>query len=177
MFDVKLEGVEEALEMLDPKKFKRALRLTLEELGKGVRTVATKEISSEYNVKQKDLRSHIKVSKATETEVTVAVTGARPSLTEFGASQTRKGVSFRIKKSGGRGFLPSAFITRIKYDRGVFARQRGGKGRVPRGPVDVFTGPSIPQLFGSKRVMQKIGAYVGEANRIFWSKVEWLKTK
>ena len=169
-----LKGLKGALDMYDVKKVEKALNLTLQELGKGVRTVATREISAEYNVKQKDLRAHIAVSPVRNNAVEVTVTGARPPLTEFGATQTRRGVSFRIRKGGGRSMLPSAFITTIKYGRGVFAREKGGKGRVPRGPVSVFTGPSIPQLFSSEKVMSKIRAYVGEADRIFWSKLQWL---
>ena len=68
----------------------------------------------------------------------------RVSLRQFGARQTAKGVSYRISKSGKRGFVQSAFqgprpgLMFTKYKGTVFKR----KGK-ERKPIIKLWGPSV----------------------------------
>jgi hypothetical protein len=77
------------------------------------------------------------------------VKGSRISLVKYGARQVRKGITVKVKKSGGRKLVRHAFIVTMPSGHvGVFTRD--GRKRLP---VSVHYGPGIPQLFYRKQTM------------------------
>lgn len=102
----------------DPKGMSQQIRLTL-------------------NVKAKDLRKWLKKTKVNKTNMSgkVSLLGTgRMNLAKFGAKQTRRGVSYRIEKSGKRRLMPHAFGPAPKFisklGGQVYVREHGAK-RLP----------------------------------------------
>jgi hypothetical protein len=156
------------LRQFDKEIFGKAIKETLNRVGAMCVTVAKKQITDEYNVRKKDLKV-IKLVRAKkwENSITIQASGGKIPLLAFQARQTARGVTIRIKKSGiSRSLIPSAFITAMKFSQQVFERIRlGGMKRVPRGPVEALWGPGIPDLFGSKKVMDAITKTVNEKSQ------------
>ena len=70
----------------------------------------------------------------------------RPSLKEFGATQTKRGVSYKINKQGRRGTVPSAFIV---ASLGSHAFKRTGAfGKATKGRYKGKTREKIKRLRG-----------------------------
>ena len=140
----------------------RAINDTL----KFVRASAVRKIRERLNIKAKDIRDRIFLTKATRNKLEgrFVVTGARRlPVFLFGAKQRKKGVAYRIKKGRGRKLSPGAWIN--KTLRQVFVREfadtdtadtgerattgetfEGGK-RVGRRPIRPVFGPSIGHVF------------------------------
>lgn len=93
-----------------------------------------KEITSELNVAQKVIKKQMKVYKNRE-RLTVSVSllkSLRLPLKDFGARQTRKGVTAKVRKGSARKLYSDAFIV-SRYGGNVYARTEQGKG--PRLPL------------------------------------------
>jgi len=78
----------------------RALNHTL---GKAI-TAGNKATTEEWNIKTKDLKSYETPKKATTKNLTASLTlkSRSISLAKFQAKQVKKGVSYKLKKLGGR---------------------------------------------------------------------------
>ena len=130
MLTVTVTGVEELRAALSaaPKRAEWALRTAINGTASHAQTESVRRIGQEWNAKQKDIRKALTVTKATAArlEASVQATGGRGKripLVVFGARQTRKGVTVKVKRAGGRGLLPGAFIATMKSGhRGVFVR-------------------------------------------------------
>lgn len=97
-----------------------------------------KGVTEELAMTQKDVKKELKTSKATENNPTGIVTlrhSYRPGLRAFGAKQNARGVSYKISKKGGRGFVAGAFqgprpgVMKISWRGNAFKRL--GKSRLP----------------------------------------------
>jgi len=88
------------------------------------------------NIKKKDVDRHIK-TWATDEFARIRLSKThRLSLIHFGARQTAKGVTYQIKKGGGRTFIKSAFIAKLKGVRSdgsdnLHVTKREGRKRLP----------------------------------------------
>lgn len=115
-------------------------------------SITAKELSKNVSLPQKVLKKHIRVDKAkrgiADPRASVTIHGAtRFSLKEFGARQTKKGVSY--KSRGRTANVPSAFIVNSLGGH-VFIRH-GGKVRMSKGrsqgklrqPIRKLWGPSV----------------------------------
>lgn len=106
------------------------------------RSITAKEVTQELAVTQKVVRQHTKVRKKDIASILDISKSKRMGLRHFKARQTKKGVSYRISKTKGRKFIPSAFQgpapgrMNVKWKGNVFKRK--GKARLPlvhvRGP-------------------------------------------
>ena len=116
------------------------------------KSVVNKQIRTELVIKAKDLRPVIRTGRKANTEdistsVSVSKT-KRISLREFGARQTRKGVSYRASKTGGRKIAKGAFqgprpgLMKVSWRGHVF--KRTGKSRLP---IAKLHGPSAWGVF------------------------------
>lgn len=154
-----------------PLGLEKALSRALNKIGVFARTQVMKMIAREINIKLKDLRGrNVRLRRASfgRLFVVLSITGRRIPLTHFSARQTKRGVTYRIRRSGRRQRIDDAFIQRMDSGHvGVFVRsgqprisrtladrtnkrrgQRKGLGFLvrPRLPISERFGPSIPQV-------------------------------
>lgn len=116
------------------------------------KSVVNKQIRTELVIKAKDLRPTIRMGrKANTDDITTSVSVSktqRISLREFGARQTRKGVSYRVSKSSGRRTATGAFqgpspkVRLVRWRGHVFTRLK--KTRLP---IAKLYGPSAWGVF------------------------------
>ncbi len=140
------------------------------------RAEASKEVRlAGYNLKASAIKASFSIKKANADNLVVVLkaTGSPIALINYGANQTKAGVSFKVK--AGRQVMRHAFIATMKNGHvGVFervgnARIKGAKGSKilmngKRGranlPIKELYGPSIPDTLGnsvvSKAIMKKI---------------------
>jgi hypothetical protein len=117
------------LERLEGQLKHRVLGRVLNRTATGVRTDVSRHIRSILNVRAQDVNKRLSIRRAARGEGTAdIVIGARGlPLLAFGARQTRKGVSVKVLRRGGRKLVRGAFIATMKSGhRGVFVR-RGAK--------------------------------------------------
>lgn len=149
-----------------PKVMSRAINKT----AMSARTKAAREIAGVIKVKIGRVRKAIGIKKASygvwRADVGVDWKGERIPLINFGARQTKSGVSYQINPKTGRKTIAGTFITTVrtlwnkdtKGHRGVFMR----RGKASH-PIDQYFGPSIGRVFaGSSEIIRRV---TGEANK------------
>ncbi len=187
MITVKLEGLKEALESMDPKRVNRAASTALAKVAKSAVSTCSAEIRKVYNVKKGDLDPRIKLTppRADNLTAIITISGKSMSLSYFGAKQlagarvisrnkdglkvvARKraaksqGVQVSVLK-GKRTQLPQAFMARMKSGHiGVFRRM--GKDRLPIMEKAVI---SIGSMARAAKVQPVILKKIGES----WVKI------
>lgn len=130
----KVNELRRALGNVGPKKLRQQLAIATNQTAREVQRQLAKEIGKELATTQKEIRKTIEVAvKATATNPSATVR-QRPTrripLKQFGARQTKKGVSVRISKQAGRKIIPGSFIVEA-YNGNVF--RRPGKSRATGG--------------------------------------------
>lgn len=150
MITVKLEGLKEALESMDPKRVNRAASTALAKVAKSAVSTCSAEIRQIYNVKKGDLDPRIKLTppRADNLTAIITISGRSMSLSYFGAkklagarviSRGKDGLKVAVRKraaksqgvqvsvlKGKRTQLPQAFMARMKSGHiGVFRRIPG----------------------------------------------------
>ena len=128
---VELRGYEQLKAVLSPDVYKKAATRSINRAAKSAFNAGSKEIRKHYALKARDIKEETKIKKASWTNIEAVVrivSKDRISLKRFGARQTKKGVSFRIKKGGKRSLIRSAFIV-DSLNSNVFKRK--GKNRFP----------------------------------------------
>jgi len=137
-----------------------------------VRAEAARRIRERYNLKSRVLKDQIRIRNATKAELRAVVQASgRPiPLVEFDARSGATGATVRVSRV--RKPVAHAFIATMKSGhRGVFLRVEKGSRkyrnqRVRKGgsdlPVAELFGPSLPQAFTSKQVMDAIVAAARE---------------
>ncbi len=158
---VKIDGIEFFRKIVDEKTFERASRRTIRRMGQRFRKRAVSEAMETYNVRSKKLKKHIR-AKTHETkqgtEYRFNASGKRLSLVNFGARQTRKGVSVKVRKDRGRKLIKGAFLARgVMGNLQLF--ERVGAERLPIVSKKTI---SVPQMF-NKEILEKAKKEV-EAN-------------
>jgi hypothetical protein len=128
-----------------PGAVRRVIPRALNRTATSARSRVVKGIAAEINLRQKDIRRGVTVDRAKPTRHVARITikGRRVPLIKFGARQTRKGVTARVRKRGGRELHPGAFIATMPTGHvGVFERKRRS-----RLPIREKRGPSIVEVF------------------------------
>jgi hypothetical protein len=174
MITIKLTGIEEALQLCDPKNVQLAARATLNRAVTSARVVASEEIRKVYNLKASDLTPRLKVKPARLDNMTaiLEITGKPMSLSYFGAKQytaqgrmitrtvgkqmkrvskSKMGVSVQVF-NGKTTRLPNAFIATMKSGH-VGVMRRLGKARKPIYEKNVIT---IPSMVENAKVMPSV---------------------
>lgn len=126
----------------------------------------SRAIGREVRLKQGDIKKGIQIRKASRGRMVaiMKLSKKRYGLIKFAARQLIKGVSFSIKRSGGRRRLRTAFrqTMPIRGHKGVFRRR---KTTTPRLPIVELFGPSIAgvfqggimnRLFGTSKMARQI---------------------
>lgn len=203
-FDMKLEGIDDALKMFDPKKVITAARQAINRTADSTRTEASRLIREEYNIKASKLNQYLKVNaKANGNDISATISGKGLglALSYFDAKQsgvmtktmrigsnkiralvTKSGkryggaVTALVKRAGGRKIVSG------KYDNKPFMAQTksghiGVFVRTGKGkrPIEQLIGPGIGGLFGSKAIMIRIKTKVIDTFRSEFNRLLDLK--
>jgi len=110
--------------------------------------VISDKVRERIAVKASTVKENVSSKKQGDGQVIRLSKSDRVSLRQFGARQTKKGVSYRIGKTGKRGFVPSAFIVESLHGqvfKRVGAKRAMTKGRYIgkiRQPIQKLWGPS-----------------------------------
>jgi hypothetical protein len=129
---------------LVPKILARAVN----KVGVAARTEIVREVASQVNVKIGELKARrVTLSKAygENPEARIRISGRRIPLQDFGARQTKKGVSYAIRKGGRKVFARSFQATMASGHVGVFTRAKA-ESKAPRLPIFEKAGPSIGEV-------------------------------
>ncbi len=162
MFEVIVnkEQVKELKVMLKrfPRTVPRILTRAINKVGVAARTKVLRKISETYNVTQKNLKKYnVRLVKANFRTLAakLGIKGKRVPISHFKARQTKRGVTYAVKKrrrtiyafmeSGGR---PVRMSTGHK---GVFGRKVVDGKRVGRLPIIERFGPSVPYMYQGMR--------------------------
>lgn len=107
------------------KRIEKVQRRTVGTLRRRLRTEARRDIQREYNLKAADINERLSVSTRYDG---IALVGRASgiNLIHFGARWKRSwpGVTYRVKKSGGRKTLAHAFIRKTRKGAGPFVWMR-----------------------------------------------------
>lgn len=122
------------------------------------KTAMSREIRSEFNLPASKVNDALRIVRANyragmflvqATLESPAKRGRSLNLANFDARQTAKGVTFKVKKGGGRKLIPGAFIG--NDGRTVFIRV--GKPRLPIKPLQTI---DVAQMFNTKRINSRV---------------------
>lgn len=163
-FDLNIKELNRLKRSLNPKLVKKAEPIAINKAAQIARTAQSKEIRTIYNITAKRLNEELEKvtgpNRATANQPRAVIRAKKlrkrnPGLQNYSATQTKKGVSYRIRKDQGRKKLPHAFkATMPKGGEGVFVRT--GKKRLP---IVRKVGPSVVQMMeriGIKPVRQSV---------------------
>lgn len=117
---------------LAPGDIKRIRRRASWETAKQGKTDTSRRVREKVNLKKKDLDPHIVANRSGDGAILKVAESRRLPLRDFGARQTRKGVTHKISKEGKRRLVPGAFIA---GSMGGHAFKRWGKERLPIGKL------------------------------------------
>lgn len=136
-----------------PKGAARVVYRAINKIGKSTRTYISREVRKKIAIKAKDANKCITYHRGRLSNPTgrIKIRGKRLPLIQFGASQTKKGVTYRIEKGGGRKRMQGGFIATMRSGhRGVFSRR--GKSRLP---IHEAFGVSIPYAVSEVRQLAR----------------------
>ncbi len=151
--------VQRKLSQLQDEVGKQALASALNKTVAQAKTGMSREIRAEFVISAALVNQSLLISRASAkggefrmqaSLSSISQRGKRSlNLIHFAARRTSKGVSFRIKKVGGRKTIPGAFIGNA--GRTVFIRT--GKKRLP---IKALQTINIAQMFNTKRINSKV---------------------
>ncbi len=133
----------------------RALNRTI----KPVESAAVKSLSKDMRLTQKVVRKSFHINRANfaTRKAQINVFGKRVPLIDYGARQTKKGVTYKAPK-GGRGLVAGGFLSTMRSGhKGVF--KRAGKGRLP---IQQLYGPSVPYVFLKRHIQRAMDSVAKE---------------
>lgn len=157
-FDFKNDSLNKLAEAVGKsgRSLTREFATAVNKTSKGLKTPASKEIRTELAAPAKAVNKSLsQTRKATSSSLMAVFTVAKSNripLRDFGARQTKKGVSYRISKSTGRRTADSAFQVN-KLGNHVF--KRVGKQRLP---IRKLKGPSPHGVFVAKEMDKPVTA-------------------
>lgn len=153
----------------------RALNRTAEM----ARTAASREIRGEgYALSASEIKDAIHIVRASSSRKTVSLRVRRQakSLIDYGARQTRDGVSVKVHK--GRKLIKHAFIGQLRNGRtGVYVEdkaagkvvlrvqrqyKKGSRGGWHDYPVRKLYGPSVGGVYGTQRIVGLMNKRIAE---------------
>ncbi len=151
--DREVRALEHALKGMG-RTLPRIMTRAIDKAAAPARTEISQGLSKLTGMKAGRTKEFVKLKKATFSSLRAAVrisTGRIP-LIDFRAHQTKRGVTYRSTKTGGRETISDAFITKTPKGqrKGVFKRT----GR-PRLPIVVLRGPSLAVLYDDLDDLQR----------------------
>ena len=160
-------------------KYKSVMTTSINKTLTTARTQAAARIGNKVVLKAARIKQDFKIKKANFGDISGALRALdaqknRIGLMQYGAKQTLKGVTVKIKRDKGRFLIPHAFIARRGTKEHVFWRKNrpAGTGKWPAGkktrvawntvspqyrrPLSRRTGPSVAYWFSSPDVFDPV---------------------
>jgi hypothetical protein len=135
------------------------------------RATGARLIGQQINLKIGTIKEGIVADKASQArwQGMLRFSRKRFPVSEFGARQTKRGVSYRISRSGGRKTVPHGFMATmstghegafLRKDRAASSsgRDRYGRLRRHRLPIRELMGPSLGEVFIGPEVLGQAAA-------------------
>lgn len=148
------------------------------------KTRMTRTITAEFNISSRAVSEALRIGRASFRQGLFQMEGYLESpskrgrarnLIHFGATQTRRGVTVRIKRGGPRKLIPGAFIANKgnAYGGTVFIRVGGS-----RLPIEAKQTIDVAQMFNTKRVSERVRAFIeAKFPEVFAHEVEFYVTR
>lgn len=112
--NIHIDGIDDVMAALSPRQLNTIATRTLNRSARVAKTEGSRAIREEHNIKAKDIDRSVTIIPARKGDkvilIVMIVKGGRFPLKYFGARQTRRGVTAKIKKSEGRKLYPGTFI-------------------------------------------------------------------
>lgn len=162
MIELKLHHVEK-LEKLFAKTPKEAPIIMARAINRSAitaRAAASQEIRAKYIIRASDVKSAIKINKATAGKLSAQVSASGPviPLMKFDVTPKKQNnaiVRARVKKGGSRKPVQNGFI--VSAYNNVYARESDS-----RYPIKGSYGPSIAQMMGEGTIIKNIATRAQE---------------
>lgn len=140
-----------------PKALNQAINKTL----KKAATVADVTIRKSLNLKKQTIRKQFTIVQSNKTKLqgTIIVRGRPQPIIDFDAKQTKRGVTFKIKKDKGRRIIKGAFIATMRSGRkGVFVRtfKKDVNPKKHGLPIEEKFTTSVMQAFTNQKVRKEL---------------------
>jgi hypothetical protein len=155
--------VQRKLEQLHKDVANKALASALNKTVAQAKTAMSKEIREEFNLPASTVNKSLRIERARASGgrfkleaalSSISKPGARSlNLAHFAARQTRKGVTFKVKRGGPRKLIPGAFL--INGGKTVMIRE--GRARLP---IKALQTIDVPQMFNTRRINAKVIATI-----------------
>ncbi len=132
-----------------PKGMQKVMSRSINRTLKFSKNESARQITSQITAGQRAIKKVTKILKATfkKWEGHIIISGSRIPLIRFAARKIKSGISYKIKRTGTRERIKSAFkATMSSGHRGVFARR--GENRLP---IVELRGPSMGRVFERDR--------------------------
>ena len=150
--------VERALDAMRTDIANKALASALNKTTALAKTAMSREIRAEFVLPAAKVGAALRVNRARAVagrfflEASLespAKRGRSLNLASFGARQTGKGVSFKVKRNGPRQMIPGAFL----INGGKTVMIRVGKGRLP---IKALQTIDVAQMFNTRRINARV---------------------
>lgn len=170
-FTSELAGDKDALYTLRQlgKEGQKAIARATNNGGRRARTLASKEIRNQVNLRAGYVRERLRTTRATtkKTEFVINATKRGVLMTRYPFRQTRKGVSVKIKPKSARSFIKGAFVTTVNAGGRkveVVAVRQSGRFSTGNRRFKVLYSPSVSQVFNKVRdtITPDVMRYYGE---------------
>lgn len=137
------------------------LRRVLNKTMRNEKVYVARKIREEVNLKASFVKKHIKINRARlhTPLASVVIRGKKKiGIEHFGARQTQKGVSVKIRKNKPRDLIQRAFYLKNDAFPPQGGRMRGSafykrKDRAGRLPVKRLYGPLLPNVVGENQIL------------------------
>lgn len=128
------------------------------------KTAALKQVASDYAIKSAKLKPRIHTSRATDSNLSAAVTfrGGALNLADFETNPTtpqprrRKILRARVGRQAGFKEYRNAFLIRTPGGIKAFRRTSSARKMGERYPITGVWGPSIPHILGARSVKDAV---------------------
>lgn len=160
------EGVRRALAGLSEATSRTAIIRSLNRAVDAGKTEAVRVTRDELALKAASVREAIRIRKGSTSLLSAAIIiDPKPvPLIDYSARQTQKGVTVRVKKSGGRGLVRGAFIATMRSGHtGVFSRTSKTGVVSKRLPIRELFSTSVRQFFKRASAVKRVTTRAAEA--------------
>lgn len=158
------KGVQQSLARLRADVAQQATARALNRTADIAKTAMSREIREEFNLSKAKVDAKLSIRRATfkagRLGLEAVLSSRDPSgkrrainIINFGARQIKAGLSYKIKRSGGRQVKADAFIG----NKGRTAFYRPTSKRLPIKPLQTI---DVPQMFNTRRINAKVVALI-----------------
>lgn len=169
-FSITVSGIETVFAGLEKKTIAKGTARGLTKMGQQARTAIRKRLRKVYTIRAAAVRKAISVSRANPThlETKIRASGRPVSFRKYQARAGPKGVRVKVRRKKSPTLFPGSWLlnqSQVKTKAtlaGLFKRpeQEVRPRREGHLPIEHIKGPSVPQLFGSRKQFKDIEKFV-----------------